>query len=385
MFSYFIYPILLQFLAKNKTRNSIIYQANESLPNISVLMSLYNEEKVILKKLESLYHQDYPKENYQVFIGSDHSSDQTNSIITTFIQENNIDNFHFSPFKIRQGKPGVINQLVKKAKEKYGNKNHIFISTDASVILNNNVLFHLAKHFKNEQIGLVDSNLKHTGIETEGISKSEDNYISKEVQIKNNESLYSGKMMGPFGACYAIRSELYKPVPSNYLVDDFYLSMHVLDQGKDVINDLDAICYESVSQHMDEEFRRKARISAGNFQNLATYLHLLNPLRGKIAFNFLSHKVLRWLGPFFILASFFSNFFLLFQNNLFYFILFTFQAILIFFIPIFDWILQKLNINIGVLRTIRYFFVMNLALLKGFFNYFKGIKSNVWQPTKRPD
>jgi cellulose synthase/poly-beta-1,6-N-acetylglucosamine synthase-like glycosyltransferase len=92
--------------------------------------------------------------------------------------------------------------------------------------------------------------------------------------------------MGAFGACYAIRSELIKVLPSNILMEDFYLSMHALDQGKKVITNSKAIVYEDLPGSIQEEFKRKRRISTGNFQNLKTYIHLLWKTSGSIAFTF---------------------------------------------------------------------------------------------------
>lgn len=386
VYSYVIFPLILNLLSRHKKKNPIVFQKEETLPHVSILMSLFNEEQVIIDKLNTLIQQNYPPEQLDVYIGSDHSSDQTNMLVESFISKHHLSNFHFFPYTDRQGKPGVINQLVERAKNQHGTgKEHILIITDASVLLDSNTVFQLIKHFKNDQIGLVDSHMQHIGLQKEGISQSEDQYISGEVHIKHMESILNGKMMGPFGGCYAIRSDLFTPVPHNFLVDDFYLAMHVLNQGKNAINELDAICSETVSHEIHEEYRRKKRISAGNFQNLNHYKHLLLPSNTSIAFNFWGHKLIRWLGPFLIILSFLSNLFLGIYGNLFYIILLSFQTVLIFIIPIFDIVLQQFNIHIIIMRSIRYFFIMNLALLEGFINYLKGIKSNVWQPTKRPN
>lgn len=349
-------------------------------------MSLYNEEKVIIEKLNTLITQEYPTEKLHIYIGSDCSSDNTNALVHSFIKKHQLTHFHFLPNKTRQGKPSVINQLYQKAISHIPKgKEHIIIVTDASVLLSPQVVFSLAKHFENEKIGLVDSWMQHTGIQAEGISKSEDQYISKEVQIKHYESLWNKKMMGPFGGCYAIRSDVFTPVPKNYLVDDFFLAMNVLQLGYDAINERQAVCYEVVSQEIKEEYRRKKRISAGNFQNLAHYKHLLLSKQKGLAFNLWSHKVIRWLGPFLIAICYITNCILIMWGNLFDITLLFFQTILIFIIPILDGILEKGRIHIPLFRSIRYFFIMNLALLEGFFRYLKGIQSNVWQPTQRPD
>lgn len=387
VYSYIGFPLLLRILSRNKQKNNNIYKRNsDNLPNVSIMMSLYNEEKVIIEKLNTLIQLNYPTAKTHVYIGSDHSSDQTNNLVQKFINQHQLTNFHFFPFTSRQGKPGVINQLVTKAQKEHGKgQEHILIITDASVLLDQDALYQLIKHFKNDEIGLVDSHMQHVGLKKKGISQSEDQYISGEVRIKHMESILNGKMMGPFGGCYAIRSDLFKTVPDNFLVDDFYLAMNVLDQGKNAINELDAICTETVSHEISEEYRRKKRISAGNFQNLLIYKHLLFSNNISIAFNFWAHKVIRWFGPFLIIVSYLTNLFLSLDGNIFYIILLLLQTVLIFIIPIFDLVLQQFNIHIIIIRSIRYFFMMNLALLEGFINYLKGVKSNVWQPTKRPD
>ncbi|MGB1217050.1 MAG: glycosyltransferase family 2 protein, partial [Saprospiraceae bacterium] len=210
-------------------------------------------------------------------------------------------------------------------------------------------------------------------------------YISGEVKIKYMEGKLWGTMMGPFGGCYAIRAEYFKQVPDNFLVDDFFIAMNVFDKGGKAVNELEAICYESVSHELKEEFRRKSRISAGNYQNLFTYFHLLSPLRGKLAFTFFSHKFLRWMGPFLIIMALVSSLVLMLLGNVIFAGFFGFLMILIIIIPIFDVVLQNVGIHLRLFRSVRYFFMMNLALLKGFFKYIKGIESNVWQPTKRTD
>ncbi len=385
IYSYILFPLILRFLARNKQRHTDLYSDNE-LPRVSVLMSLYNEESIILEKLNHLQQQNYPSDLLHIYIGSDCSDDRTNEIVDTYIQEHQLGHFHFFPNTNRQGKPGVINQLFAEAAKDFPlGEQHVIFITDASVLPEPNVTRLLARHFKNPRIGLVDSLQKHLGLRKQGISQSEDEYISKEVDIKSNESLANGRMMGPFGGCYAIRSQLYKPVPSNFLVDDFYLAMHVLERGYLAINDTQAVCWESVSHEIHEEYRRKRRISAGNFQNLQTYAHLLIPKGNGIAFNFWGHKVIRWLGPFLIIVAYLSNITLAAYGNIFYSILLVFQTSLIFIIPIFDLVLERLQVNMPLLRSIRYFFMMNLALLEGFINYLKGVKSNVWQPTKRPN
>lgn len=381
--SYLIYPTIMRWLAQGKRENTTVYTSEAEYPPVSLIMSLYNEEQVIQEKLESIAALDYPPERLSVWIGSDCSSDQTNAIVSNFT-EGRI-GWHFFPFVQRRGKPPVINELVDKAFEKQAQSaDHLLLITDASVLLGTNTLKALVKHFKNEKIAIVDAHMVHTGMKKEGISKAEDTYISSEVLLKYRESITWGKMIGPFGGCYAIRSNYFSKVPANFLVDDFYIAMRVLEAGGQAINALDAECYEAVSHEISEEYRRKRRISSGNFQNLFTFRHLWWPPFQPLSFAFFSHKILRWLGPFFLILLFLTAGLLALKGgNLFYLVLFIVITLFLIGTPILDRILRGFSINILPLRGAHYFVLMNMALLEGFFNFLKGIKSNVWEPTKR--
>lgn len=380
--SYVIYPFLLDIWAKGKLPNQICYTKEETLPFVSVLLSVYNEERVIAQKLDSLLQLDYPTKQLLIYIGSDCSSDQTNTIIEQYAKEN--PQIQFFPFSQRRGKPGVINELSEMAlKRNPASDQHLFLLTDASVMLGDQTLWHLVKHFKNTEIVVVDANMTHIGMKAEGISKSEDQYISKEVQIKHKEGIIWGKMIGPFGGCYTIRSNYFSKIPDNYLVDDFYITMRVFEKGGLAINDLEAVCYEPVSHEIKEEYRRKARISAGNFQNLLTFRHLWWPPFKPLSFAFFSHKILRWLGPFFLLGISVSGLILCYNGNLFFGTLFVLIILGGALISVADIVFYKLGINLFPLRSVRYFILMNLALLQGFLKFINGITSNVWEPPKR--
>lgn len=380
--SYLLYPLILRILAAGKHPPSEVFQEDAAFPVVSVIMSVFNEEAVIAEKVDSLLKLDYPAGKIHLFIGSDCSSDRTNDIVTAYAKKH--PHLHFFPFTQRRGKPGVVNQLAAEAEALTPRTTeHIFLVTDASVILTPATLKHLTKHFKREEVIIVDAHMVHTGMKPEGISKAENQYISSEVQLKYREGLVWGKMIGPFGGCYAIRSNYFTEVPPNYLVDDFYITMKVLEKGGHAINDLDAVCYEAVSHEIREEYRRKSRISAGNFQNLFTFPHLWWPPFKVLNFAFFSHKVLRWFGPFFLLLILLTSGLLALQKFGLYSWLFVVLALCIFVLPWLDLALKKLKVNILPLRAVRYFILMNIALLEGFFKFLKGVKSSVWEPPKR--
>jgi len=380
--SYVLYPILITFLSRKKKDNNIVFQSHDDWPFVTVLMAAYNEEKVMRSKIESLLNLDYPRDKLNIFIGSDNSTDSTNNIVNAFVSQDR--RINFIPFYERNGKPQLINKLEIKSQElNPRSAEHIYLMTDASVILEEGTLNQLVKHYKNQEIQLVDAHMIYTDINVEGIAESESKYLSSEVKIKNAESRLWGKMIGPFGGCYTIRSNKFEAVPQNYLVDDFYIAMNALKNGGKAINEMSAKCFEKVSYKISEEYRRKRRISSGNFQNLKSFFFLLNPF-SKLGFSFISHKVLRWLGPFFMILMICSSFTLMLKDVSWVFTAaFIFLMAWFFLIPLVNFILKSIKFPIAMLNNIHYFNYMNLALLHGFFDFIKGVRSSIWTPTER--
>ena len=222
--TYLIYPVFTQLFGRCFKNNLNIYSREEALPMVSVLMAAHNEEKIIEEKIISILNSNYPSSKIQILIGSDCSTDKTNAIIKKYTESDK--RFDFFEFSSRTGKIGIVNFLNQKA------KGEILLLTDANVILEPSTLFELVKHFKNPNISLVDSFMKHRNLKADGISYQESNYISNEVNTKHAEGKIYGSLMGPFGGCFTIRRVDFQPVPNNFLVDDFYTCMQVLKNKK---------------------------------------------------------------------------------------------------------------------------------------------------------
>lgn len=342
------------------------------MPSVSILIAARNEEQVIAEKMESILHTNY-QGDFEILCGSDNSTDRTDDILKQFSEKS--EKIHFFSYSARKGKPSIINDLADKA------AGDILVITDANVMFTGDTVFHLVRRFKDSGTGLVDANMRPPVPNDSGISLQERIYISLETRLKNMEGEIWGTMMGPFGGCFAIRKEMFRKVPANFLADDFYLNMQVLKQGRKCVNDLDAVVYETVSTEISEEFRRRVRISSGNFQNLFHFGHMLFPPWKAVAFCFFSHKVLRWMGPLILVLLFLSNI-LIFQQSRFFQVA-LFVQIILFLIPLIDILLEKFRIHIIILRFITHFYIMNAALFWGFIKYMKGITSNAWEPTKR--
>tara|TARA_B100001287_G_C22686230_1_gene533823 strand:- start:2860 stop:3999 length:1140 start_codon:yes stop_codon:yes gene_type:complete len=370
-YTYIIFPFALILLSKKKVNNTLSYD-KEELPKLSIIIAAHNEELIIRKKLDSIFSSDYPKNNIEIHIGTDCCNDSTDEIISSFKVEH--PEIKHVVFKERSGKIRIVNQLVQNT------KNEILILTDANVLFTKDTLFQLVKHFKNKEIGLVDSHMKHYGTSQTGISLPEQSYISLEVKLKDAEGKQFGSMMGPFGGCFAMRKSLFSEVPTNYLVDDFHISMNVLRKSAQCIHENRAVVFEDVSNHLGTEFKRKVRISTGNFQNLAHFKSMLFGVN-KVAFVFISHKVLRWLSPFFLLGALITAFCFQAHSSLNIFILVGFG--LVISLVLFDLLLMRVELHLRLLRYLTHFTSMNLALFVGFFKYLKGSSDGIWNRTDR--
>ena len=371
--SYVLFPLLLSWIAKNKKQNEITYALNDlELPTVAILIAAYNEETVIEEKIKSIFLTDYPIEKIQVYIGTDACTDQTNPIVQRYVDTHAV---HLIEFKNRTGKTAIINHLATLAKA------DVFILTDANVFFLKQTIFEMLKHYKNKEIALVAGNILNPVVKMDGIAHQEKSYLTRENKIKYQEGICWGSMIGAFGGCYSLRAANYTIVPKYFIVDDFYLSMNVLKQGKKAIVALEAVCIEDVSNKVSEEFRRKVRIATGNFQNLFHFASLLKNPFSSIGFCFWSHKVIRWMGPFLLIMAFNTSYLLSLSHAAFLPVVYLQLGLSLS--PIIDWVFKKIGIHLKLLRFASHFYLMNLALLKGFFIFKKGIKSSIWEPTKR--
>lgn len=368
--TYMGFPLFMSFLSR---KQNVEYEEPKDCLDVTVIMSLYNEESVIAQKIESIVGSNYPHEKLHILIGSDCSSDRTNEIVAEYAQKYPF--IKLFAFTERRGKANVINSLIAEC------PSDIMILSDANVMFDKDTISELMKPFADSSVGLVDSNMINTGLKKDGISVQEKSYISREVRIKSQEAQLWGTMMGPFGGCFAMRKNLHTPVPKNFLVDDFYICMEVIRQGYKAVNNVNACVYEDVSNNLSDEFRRKVRIATGDFQNLHKFRSMLFSSRKGLSFCFWSHKVLRWITPVLFIIWYAVCLALAFYLKLYLVAFILFNALLLL-IPV-DFCLRKLNCNNVLFRFVTHFFSMNLALFIGMFKAMKGVESGVWKPTKR--
>jgi len=370
--AYIIYPFSLRiftlFTRKPEPKKS------KSYPSVSIIISAYNEEKVIAERIENIKSLAYDFNQVELIIGSDCSSDSTNEILIEKSQE--LKWLRTQIFNDRRGKASVLNDLVQSA------KNEILVFSDANTNFEKDVLHKLVSAFDDEKVGGVCGRLVLEE-PTDEFDKSnrERLYWKYETQLKKMEGDL-GILIAANGGIYAIRKQLFTGFPMDEAItDDLYQTLGVLNQGYSFLYEFDAVAIEEVSKEIITEFRRKVRFAATNFQTLKYFKSLLFQKKIILSYALWSHKIIRWFVPMILILIFVTNG-LLINYNEFYRILFFIQAGF-YLSAIVGFILNKLKINLSIFSIIYYYVFTNLALLIGLFKFLSKKHSYTWDSTPR--
>lgn len=370
--SYLLYPALVRLLAAAKNRPPPP-PAPAEWPAVEVLFAAHNEEAVLEAKLQSIFASHYPAHKLSVRVGSDCSEDHTNAILEKW--EKKVSGLEAHIFEERQGKANIINRLSQISDAE------ILVLTDANIIFEPSTITALVQRLiSHPEGGAVGGSIHYRGSQGKGISGQEQDYLHFENRLKEAESRLWGFCLGLEGGCYAVHKNLFPIIPPLFFMEDFFVTLHLLEQKKQVLWEPAARVWEDVSTSSSEEYRRKLRISIGNWQNLGRFKHLLWRRFWPLGLAFAGHKVLRWLTPFTLLLLLVSAT----QLSLYHWFYALAAGLYMTFIGLgLFGILVSHQHKGGFLKYPGHFIYMNLALLDGFFTYLKGVKSNAWQPTAR--
>lgn len=363
VYSYFVYPLLLKLLVKPK---SITLQDITEYPSVDIIIAAYNEESCIKARIENALAQNYPG-TLNILVASDGSKDKTGEIITGFTEPR----VKAHDFPENRGKISVLNDLISQSTADY------LVLTDANTEFNNDAVDILIRSFT-DKVGAVSGELI---LETDAGNQNQDGlYWQYEQLLKKYESALGG-LLGANGAIYAIKRELYIPLPKDTVVDDFCIVMNVKKQGYQVLYNELAIATEEIAPSLKEEYGRRVRIGVGNYKAFMVNFWALSPLQGWFSLCYWSHKVLRWFAPHLMLVIFLTNLALI--ANPFYKLVFVGQ-VLFYTIGLYGQRKidngEKVNNAISI---ISFFLSMNIALGQGFLKFLKGHKSGGWQRTAR--
>lgn len=281
-YAYGGYQVVLLLLARTKKRRGVPQLM--ALPNVTLIVPAYNEERVIRQKLENCRAIDYPRDKLEILVASDGSSDATVSIVRSF----DLPNMRLLDFEVRRGKASIVNDAARQA------RGEVLCLCDANVMFEPGALRRLVGWLADPEVGAASGDVRLASHES-NFGEGESLYYRLERSLQTAESRV-GSLMGVDGGMYVVRHELFRPLPADTILDDFVLSMGVIQQGYRVVYDPDAVATENGTPEARQEFRRRVRVSAGGVQVL---------LRGNFPawwqvvplWQFVSHKLLRWIAP----------------------------------------------------------------------------------------
>lgn len=366
-YTYIGYPLLMAVWASAKGKP---IAKKDMYPSLSILISAFNEAGTIGEKIGNLLGMDYPREKMEIIVGSDGSTDETYEVITKAAEEHKI---HAILSSERLGKPAMLNKLAQDA------RGEIFVFADARQKFEKNALKELVKNFADPDVGCVSGELMLVD-KNKGSGCGLGLYWNYEKTLRKWESA-AGSMLGATGAIYAIRAELFQPLPENVLLDDVYIPMQAIMRHKRAIFEPKAVAYDAVSATTSQEFSRKVRTLAGNFQIFALLPEALNPFRSPIAFQLFCHKFLRIIVPYFLVILLISNIFL--AGKGFFFLSALFLQLIFYEMTFIGALLEKNNVRAkGILRVLHVpheFCVLNLAAAAAFFVWLSGGMDVRWK------
>jgi cellulose synthase/poly-beta-1,6-N-acetylglucosamine synthase-like glycosyltransferase len=357
--TYVVYPVW-QLIFPGKPMD---FTGEFTPPLVSVVFAAYNESSIIEAKIRSIYNTNYPIDKLSVWIGSDLSNDGTDEIIRNLQSEFPQLNLHVND--VRSGKSATINSLIEQTTAE------VIIATDANILFKETTIEELVRPIALQKATAVAGTLAYeAGGVINSTATNEKVYLSLENAIRRAESRKHGICFGMEGGLYSMRKSYWKPIPPNTFMEDFFQTVQLIASDQKVLFNEAAIGLEDVSTSLREEYKRKIRISIGNWQNLIRFYPLLFKHPYPFGILFLMHKVLRWLTPHLYLIALIAG-------------LFTSQWLIISIVLIGLPVSQFILMSFGLATPLAYFYVMNTALFVGFLRYLKGVKSSVWQPTKR--
>ena len=264
---------------------------SQQQPDVSIVMVVRNEERWLESKLRNLMELDYPQERCQIVVVSDGSTDQTDAILHRHADDPRV---QVLMNQLSRGKACGLNDAIPLA------AGDVVVFTDARQKIESRALRLLMENFADPEVGCVSGALMLGNPESGEAGNGMGLYWRTEKKIRELES-ESGSVVGATGALYAVRRELLAQVPEGTILDDVYIPMQVVRQGKRVVFEERARAWDSPDLGSGLEFARKVRTLSGNYQLVQLAPWILSS-RNPVRLRFVSHKLLRLAVPFALAA-----------------------------------------------------------------------------------
>lgn len=366
VYVYFVYPLLLAVLSKVKRPVNILRA--EMTPAVSLIIAAYNEEKIIAQKIENMLALDYPREKLEIIVVSDGSTDNTNGIVRIYEDQG----VKLVALEKNRGKSAAENAGMAIA------IGDILVFSDATGMYSHDALKELVKSFADPKVGCVAGMVEYENMGVTTTSGGEGIYWRYEVFLRLLESRVGNLAMAS-GSILACRHSLVQPL-DEAVGEDFVIPMKAAMQGFRTVYATNAVSRELIAETDRGLLKTKVRIITKDLRGLLLFRSILNPFRYPLyAWGLISHKLLRWLVPYFLIGLFIIN--VLLSGQPFYNVTLALQ--IIFYAPaLLGYLWQRKEKPPNILGIPFSFCLVNLAALIGVARFVMGKKAGKWQPVR---
>jgi cellulose synthase/poly-beta-1,6-N-acetylglucosamine synthase-like glycosyltransferase len=338
-------------------------------PRVTILISAFNEEKVIGATIENKLNLDYPREKLEILVISDGSTDRTEAVVSGFA-DRDVRLLRQEP---RAGKTSALNKAVPMA------QGEIIVFSDANSLYAPDALRRLLANFADAEVGYASGRMIYADPDGTPIGEGCSAYMKYENALRSIETSL-GSIVGVDGGIDAVRASLYQPMNADQL-PDFVLPLRVVEQGYRVVYEPEAVLWESSLKEAADEYRMRVRVSLRALWALFDMRQLLGPVGNPLfAWQLWSHKVLRYLCFVFLLTAYAANG-VLWSTGMAFKTTFVLQNVA-YLASLTMPVLERHGCRGQLMRFVRYFFLLNLAAAHAFGKFLMGKKQVIWTPRK---
>ena len=366
IYTYVGYPLLLVIVSRLGGR--AVRRADWN-PLVSVIITAYNEERDLAAKLENTLALDYDPDKLEVIVASDCSTDGTDEIARRFASRG----VRLHRQQERLGKTAAQNAAIEQA------RGEIILFSDATTAYQRNVLRVMNRNFADSAVGCVAGRLIYVDPSESSVGRGARSYWGYETFLKKHESRV-GSLIGASGCLYAVRRSAYVPL-YHEACSDFLIATKMVEQGLRAVYEPDAVCMEETNRRIDKELRMRVRIITQTFTDLWRHRSMMNPLRsGFYAIQLISHKVMRYLVPFFLIAILLASLVLAPRSAIYAAVLLV--QVVLYLMAALSWTLEHFGVYNRYLALPQYFVLANLAVLIAFYKFLRGERYASWEPVR---
>ena len=366
VYTYAGYPFLLWLVSWWRPR---IVQRGMFTPSVSVIITAYNEERDLVAKLENTLSLDYPRELLEIIVASDCSTDRTDEIARQFADRD----VRLVRQPERVGKTSAQNMAVKQA------RGEVILFSDATSLYESNVLRVMMPNFADLAVGCVAGRLIYVDPAQSRVGRGARSYWGYETFLKRHESRV-GSLIGASGCLYAVRRSAYVPLYPE-ACSDFIIATKMVEQGLRAIYEPDAVCTEETNRKSGKELKMRVRVIAQTLNDLWRHRSMMKPWRsGFYAVQLISHKVMRYAVPLFLIAILTVSVVLAAHSFIFGLVLGA--QILFYLSGLAAWLLERSGIKSRTLALPGYFVLSNLASLIAGLQFLRGERYAHWEPMR---